>query len=317
MDDVRQTDAADATTKSDWIERIEEIGEEAGYFERLGQRHFAFFSDAAPTLLVSFETLSALRADDPGQMPLGHRIASRHGWSHLTLIADGETWFRDPALYGYFDRLVDDSFFEDFDRVVFYGAGMGGYGACAFSVAAPGATVIALGPVASADPSVCGWDDRLSEYRRLDFTSRYGYAPDMIDGADTVFLAYDPRELPDAMHAALFRRPHVEALPCPLIGAAIAPAFAQMNILEPMIEAACTGTLTRALFYGFYRARRAHTAYLRSLLTKLEHDERPLLAALLCRAVTQGGGRPRFRKRLKTLEDDLAAGGIALPPPRA
>lgn len=316
MEEVRAADAANAQTKAEWIAAIDEIGEEAGYFERLGARHFAFFTDAAPTLLVSFESLGVVRSADPGQMPLGHRIAAQHGWSQLSIIADGETWFRDPAVYGYFDRLVDDAFFEDFDRVVFFGAGMGGYGACAYSVAAPGATVVALNPVATVDPSVCGWDERLAEYRRLDFTSRYGYAPDMIDGAAAVFLAYDPRETPDAMHAALFRRPHVTPLACPYLGAEIAPAFAFMNILSPLIEAACQGRLTPALFHEYYRARRNYTPYLRTLLGVLERDGRTLLAALLCRAVSRGGARPRFQQRLQALEARLAEDGVTLPPAR-
>jgi hypothetical protein len=316
MEDVRAVDAANAQTKAEWIARIDEIGEEAGYFERLGGRHFAFFTDAAPTLLVSFESLSMVRSADPGQMPLGQRIAAQHGWSQLSIIADGETWFRDPAVYGYFDRLVDDAFFEDFDRVVFFGAGMGGYGACAYSVAAPGATVVALNPVASVDPAVCGWDERLADYRRHDFNSRYGYAPDMIDGAAAVYLAYDPRETPDAMHAALFRRPHVTSLTCPYLGAEIAPAFAQMNILSPLIEAACEGRLTRPLFNKFYRARQNYTPYLRTLLGVLERDERPLLAALLCRAVSRGDIRPRFQQRLQALQERLAEDGVTLPADR-
>ena len=116
-------------------------------------------------------------------MPLGAEHRAAGGWSHLCLIAEGDTWFRDPAVYAYFDRLVDDAFFEDFDHVLFYGAGMAGYAACAYSVAAPGAQVLALNPRATLDPAAGRWDDRDRAARRLDFTSRYGYAPDMLEGA--------------------------------------------------------------------------------------------------------------------------------------
>lgn len=57
-------------------------------------------------------------------------------WSSLSLISEGDTWFRDPAVYRYFDRLVDDRFFEGFDEVLFFGAGPCGYAAAAFSVCA-------------------------------------------------------------------------------------------------------------------------------------------------------------------------------------
>lgn len=317
MEDLRIMDAAGATTKAEWLSRIEEIGEEIGYFERLGRRHFAFLNDAGPTLLVSFEALGSARGGDESQMPLGHRIAARKGWSSLSIIADGETWFRDPAVYGYFDRLVDDSFFEDFDRVVFYGAGMGAYAAAAYSVAAPGATVIVLQPVATLDPAQCEWDDRFSEHRRLDFTSRYGYAPDMIDGAGGVFVLYDPEEPLDAMQAALFRKPHVTALRCRKLGGAIEPMLGQMDILVPMVEAACEGRLTSSLFFRLYRARRQHGGYSRGLLAKIDKADRPVLAAILCRSVLKLMNRPRFRKRLSELEEELEELGLTLPPERA
>jgi len=316
MDDVRLMDAAGAGTKAEWMKLVDEIGEEAGYFEPLGQHHNALFFDAGTTLLVSFESLSALRASHDSQMPLGQRIAARHGWSSLTIIADGETWYRDPAVYGYFDRLVDDAFFEDFDRVVFYGAGMGAYAACAYSVTSPGATVLAVQPVATLDPALAGWDDRFREMRRLCFTDRYGYGPDMLDGAARAFMLYDPHEPLDAMHAALYHRPFVTALPCPLVGPEVEPVLSRMGILEELIEATCEARLTRELFYRLFRARRETTQYLRTLLGRLEREDRLVLAALLCRAVTSDGGRPRFRNRLRDLEQKLAEQGITLPPSR-
>ena len=56
-----------------------------------------------------------------GDHTIGWEFVRRHGWSHLCLISDGDTWFRDRKIWGYFDRLIDDGFFEDFDQVIFYG----------------------------------------------------------------------------------------------------------------------------------------------------------------------------------------------------
>ncbi|MFN6978284.1 MAG: phosphoadenosine phosphosulfate reductase, partial [Gemmobacter sp.] len=185
-------DASAATDRASWLACLDAIAEDAGYLEALGPRHWAFFHDDSPTLLVTFETVDAIRGGSPGQMPLGWDIARANGWSHLCLIADGATWWRDRRVWGFFDRLVDDAFFEDFDRVCFYGAGAGGYAAAAYSVAAPGATVLALRPRATLDPGVAGWDPRDRTARRLDFTSRYGFAPDMTEGAGKVFVLADP-----------------------------------------------------------------------------------------------------------------------------
>ena len=195
MSDDAKTDtlpATDAPTDADadWLAQLDAIGDEKGYFQTVGPHHWALFVDEAPTLLVSFETKDNLRAR-PGQLPVAHAIAAKHGWSHLCLIADGPTWYRDPAVYGYFDRLVDDAFFEDFDRVLFFGAGQGGYAAAAFSVTAPGASVLLMNPRATLNPTIARWDNRDRAARRLDFTSRYGYAPDMIEGAGKVFVLHE------------------------------------------------------------------------------------------------------------------------------
>ena len=76
--------------------------------------------------------------------------------------------------------MVDYGFFDELDQVVFYGSGPCGYAAAAFSVAAPGATVVAVQPQAKLDPRVTVWDSRHRKMRRADFTSRYGYAPDVL-----------------------------------------------------------------------------------------------------------------------------------------
>ena len=296
---VPQTAAA-ATDRASWLKLIDVIGEEAGYFQTVGSRHWAFFADESPTLLVSFETVDQARAR-PDQMPLAHGIAAAKGWSHLCLIADGDTWYRDPAVYAYFDRLVDDAFFEDFDRVVFYGAGMGGYAACAFSVTAPGATVLALNARATLNPALAGWDHRHPAARRLDFSSRYGYAPDMVEGTGKVFLLHDPLNPVDAMHAALFRAPFVTALPARHLGDKAEADLTQMAILPALIEAAAEDRLTAASFANLWRKRRDFAPYLKRLLELANKAQRPGHEAMICRSVTRRLRAPRFRKRLAEL----------------
>lgn len=306
------TDLA-ALSPAEWAARLDKIGDEAGYCTSLGGHHRVFFADQGPVLLVTFETVAEIRARQADQLPMGFAIASARGWSSLAIIADSDTWFRDRAVYGYFDRLVDDAFFEDFDRVVFYGAGMAGYAAAAYAVASPGATVVALAPQATLDPRIAGWDHRFAQMRRTSFTDRYGYAPDMLDGAGEAFIAYDPLEPMDAMHAALFRKPFVTTLPCPAMGANLATGLANLGLIEPMLVAACEGRFSTQVFWRLYRARRNSTRYLRLLAARTDTAGRPLLTALLCRNVVRRLGAPRFRNRLEALLPELAAMGITLP----
>lgn len=286
-----------------WLDNLDTIGEARGYFEPVGKNHSAILSDEGPVLIVTFETIKGIRRQDPNAEPLGFELVAENGYSNLCILAHSDTWFRDPAVYGYFDRLLDDGFFEDFDQVVFYGEGMCGYGAAAFSVASPGATVLAINPQATLDPLVTSWDDRFKSQRRRSFTDRYGFAPDMIEGSDRTFIIYDPEEELDAMHAALFARPNVSLLRCANMGQNLSTSFKSMGFLQSMIETACTGDMVAKDFYALYRARREYAPYLRSLLTRLDDDGRTKFAAALCRNVLdRNHGGPRFRKRLRQID---------------
>jgi len=293
-------DASAATDRNVWLALIDQIGAEEGHFHTVGPQNWALFVDDSPTLIVSFETIDSARAR-PGQMPLAHHIAAANGWSHLCLISDGQTWFRDPAVYGYFDRLVDDAFFEDFDRVLFYGAGPSAHAACAFSVASPGAQVLLVNPIATLNPAIAGWDDRHRADRRRDFTSRYGYAPDMAEGCARLSLIFDPALKPDAMHAALFHAPYAQALPARLGGPALEGEFARLGILTDIVMQAAAGRLTAYSFATLWRKRRDDANYLKNLLLRAETSGRKGLAIVLCQNVVTRLKLNRFRKRLAEL----------------
>jgi hypothetical protein len=287
-----------------WTARLQEIADEHGYFEPLGAGHMAAFIDHGKSLLVSFESAEHARRFNPDSAPRGFGFVERLGWSSLTIVSEDESWFREPQIYGYFDRLTDDGFFEDFDQVVFYGAHAGGYAAAAYSVAAPGARVVAIRPQATLDPAYAGWDNRFRPARRTDFNSRYGFAPDMIEAADQAFVLLDPGPMMDAMHAALFRRPNVTRLACPRLGWRLDVALDQMQILAPVIEAAMAGSLSSLRFAQLWRARRENYSYLRGVLNQLDRSGHPLLAARLCRYAAARFDKPPFADRLAELQSE-------------
>jgi hypothetical protein len=286
VDDETDTLASKGATEASdgWLQAMETSSEEEGYLEPLGNRHWAFFLDDSTTLLVTFETAADIRAR-PGNMPRGYHIALARRWSHLCIIAEGQTWYRDKRVYGYFDRLVDDAFLEDFDKVVFYGAGgMSGYAAAAFSVTAPGASVLLVAPRATMDADIASWDDRDPETRRMSFTDRYGFAPDMTEGAGQVFVICDPHHAPDAMQATLFARPHVTRLSMRQTGAATAQIVEATGMSEALIDAAMAAKLDRAAFDLIWRAaRRGHAPYLQALRDDNAAQGRAVRAACLDR----------------------------------
>ena len=287
--------------RADWLRAMDARCAEVGYFEPVGDRHWAWLHDDGPNLLVSFETLDSILAR-PDQLSFGHAVAAERGWSHLCLISDGDSWFRDDKVYRYFDRLVDEAFFEDFDRVLFTGMGTGAHAACAYSVCAPGAAVVAIRPRATLDPAVTGWDDRYAALRRLDFTSRYGYAPDMAEGASAVWLVYDPAVKADLAHAALFRGPQVHHLRARNAGDRLGDVLHSIGILPRLLTEACEGTLTRHVFARLWRRRMRNILFLKELLAKTEAIQNQRRLWVVCRVVSGRVNLPRARRLLGRLQ---------------
>ena len=294
---------------AEWLSRLRDIGEKDGYFSSLGQDHAAVFVERShDVLFVAFESLFGIRSVSDTGMPVAFDVCSRRGWSHLSLIAKKQTWYRDRRVWSYFDRLVDYGFFEDFDRVIFYGAGMCGYAAAAFSVVAPGATVIAVSPQATLDRPLTQWDARFPTTRRSDFKSRYAYAPDMLEAADQAYLIYDPDETEDAMHAALFQGSNIHHHRYRRGGAgAIETDLRALGLVSAIAEKAANGSLTPAKLAAMLRLRKRHVPYLRALLSRVLAEDRPALTAALCRAVLSDRPIPRFKQHLEEAERRLAA----------
>lgn len=285
-----------------------EIGSD-GFQRQLDDDHWVTFIGRGPNLLVTFEPLENTLATDESGLPLGMDFVEDKGWSLLHFSNRTESWFRSPAMYEFLDEMVDDCFFEDFDKVTFYGAGTSGYSAAAFSVASPGANVIVIRPQATLDTEKAGWDHRYPEARRLKFSDRYGYAPDMLEGAGLAVVIYDPIEHLDAVHASLFQGVNVLRLKCRYMRDTIDLSLNQMEVLHRCIEMTSEGKLTAEVFYKMLRVRRNHSRYLRSFMFYVDREQQTLRTAVVCAHVLQRINGPAFRRKLAAARDKLAAKG--------
>lgn len=289
-------------SRGEWLGALREIGETYGFAEPMGKNHAAIFIEEGDTLLVGFETMAGIETLSETRTPIGFDMVGAAGWSSLSLLSHGDTWFRDPRVYDFFDQLIDDGFFDEFETVLFYGAGPCGYAAAAYSVASPGARVLVLQPQATLDPRVTEWDERFTEERRRDFTSRYGFAPRMLDAADHAYVIYDPRERLDAMHSALFERPNATRFRAPFMGGSLQTDLRALDLLTALLTAAAERRLDAVSFARMLRARRDHPPYLRRLLARLDAENRDGLSLMLCQNVVARMHAPRFRRRLAQLE---------------
>ncbi|ROT98583.1 phosphoadenosine phosphosulfate reductase [Histidinibacterium lentulum] len=277
-----------------------------GSVRRLGRSHEAIFRPGiGRDLIVTFETEARLEEADAGVVPTARHLAEVTDASWLCMVSEGATWFRDAAVFDFFDGLTDEGLFDEADAVLFMGAGAGGYAAAAYSVAAPGAAVIALRPQATLSAETAGWDARFFGARRRDFEGRYGYAPDMLEAAGQAMVLHDPEVEEDAMHAALFRREGVMRLRCRGLGYEIDEHLGSMGVLEPLAGSALEGSLAEPLFWRLYRARRKHFGYLHALMRRTRDDGRLEFARRVCRHGLEATGRPFFRKRLESMEERL------------
>ena len=283
-----------------WFAQLEDVSEDLGYFEHL-EKHAAAFIDAGPRLLVTFENADTITQRSKESEPFGFNFVREEGWSHLGIYAHSESWYRENRIYRYFDRLIDDGFFEDFDDVLFYGADGGAYAAAAFSVAAPGCRVLAVRPQATLDPRITGFDQRYKDQRIKDFSSRFGYAPDMIEAADRAYVAFDPHQLMDAAHTALFTKRNMTPLRCHGLGSRLDRALEGLDILDVMVHDAMEGTLNTQSFGKMLRARRNYPPYLRSLYNQAMKRDRMDLAVNICAHALRAGHTRFFDEQFDTL----------------
>jgi len=296
---------------TDWLDALEDVADEHGYFEPLGRDLCAFFIDAGPKLLVTFETRASISRFSKANEPLGFAFVREDGWSHMCILTDTPTACRNPRLYRFFDGLVDESFFDRFDDVLFMGEHLGGYAAAAYSVTAPGARVLAFRPLATLESDRAGWDNRHVTARRQSFTDRYGYAPDMTEAARSVHVVFDPTDRSDAMHAALFVAPNTTLHRARFFGVDLMLRLNEGKALPEVIRTAMRGGLDHPTFGALLRPLRwsvnARVVRLLNLLRSRPQPERTLRYCDIIRAQRKVPQIERYHAEITAKSDEASA----------
>ena len=272
-----------------------------GGFYREGGEHAMLFIPRSDMLVVTFDNLDIAMEKREDKRPWGFSFVEKQGWSMLGVTAAGWTWFRDPWVYSQFDDLKEQGFFKRFKRVVFYGASMGGYGACVFAAACPGADAVAISPQSTLDKKLVPFETRYKAAWGRDFSGPYGDAAKVSDTAGRVTLIYDPYEPLDAGHVNRFEAPNVVKLRAPLMGHRLGSSLNQMGILSPIVLGALNGTLTEAEFYQHLRARKQFGRYQKELFNRALEKGHPELARKMGRWVLTHGGNRHIRKALEAM----------------
>ena len=291
---------APAADDGGWAAIARDLAGADGFY-RANDAHSFLFIPRGRVLVVTFDNLDLAMGKREDRRPWGFSFIEKQGWSMLGVMANGWTWYRDPWVSDQFDDLAASGFFAGFDRVVFYGASMGGYAACAFSGAAPGADVVAISPQSTVDKALVPWETRYKTVWGADFSGKYGDAALVSGAARRVTLLYDPFEPLDAGHANRFTLPNTLKLRANLMGHRLGSSLLQMGILTPIILEALGGTLTEAGFYRLLRARRDFPRYQRELFHRLVARGHPGLARRLGDYLLRQGDNRAIRQAMAAL----------------
>jgi len=292
------------TTENDegWNQIATRLAGNDGFYRPGPEGHsFLYIPRDENTLVVTFDNLDITMNKREDRRPWGYAFIEQQGWSMLGVLAGGWTWYRNPWVSEQFDDLRDTGFFKKFKRVVFYGASMGGYAACAFSPAAPGADVVAISPQTTLDKSVVPWETRYKVAWDRDFTGPYGDAAQVSDAARKVYILYDPYEPLDSGHVNRFEHDNVEYLRAPLLGHRLGSSLSQMGILSPIILGALAGTLTSQDYYQMLRSRKAFPRYQRELFTRAVDKGHRKLAKRLGEYILARDDNRKVRQGMKAL----------------
>ncbi|MFN3938374.1 MAG: hypothetical protein ACK4KW_12450 [Gemmobacter sp.] len=291
---------ASAPASAEWSAIAGGLAGRDGFFREGDEGHSFLYIPRGRTLVVTFDNLDIAMGKREDRRPWGFSFIEQQGWSMLGVMAGGWTWYRNPWVATEFDRLRDSGFFGRFDRVVFYGASMGGYAAAAFCPACPGADVVAISPQSTLDRRLVPWESRYRTAWGRDFSGPYGDAAAVSAAARRVLLFYDPYEDLDAAHADRFTGANVTKLRAPLLGHRLGSSLQQMGILSPIVTAALEGHLTEADFYRALRARKAFPRYQRELFARAL-PRHPKLARQMGRWVLERGDNRQIRLALESL----------------
>ncbi|WP_299140482.1 hypothetical protein [uncultured Tateyamaria sp.] len=233
-------------------------------------RHCAVFMPRSAKLLVTFDHFGSIHSAPP-RLPWGHALAAEMGWSHLGNMTKQNDWFRHKDMFALYRKLRDEAFFADFEEVVFYGASMGGYAACAFSVVRPGARVVAISPQTTLRKSIVPFETRFPEGRKLgQWSGPWVDAAETARSASSVKIIYDPWWGPDAAHAARFTGRRVDRYVAPFMGHRVPQHLKSMGLMSTVASRAIKGGLHPTKFRSLLRKRHRDAGYVTALLKRAQ-----------------------------------------------
>ena len=233
-------------------------------------RHAAFFVPRGQTLVVTFDNMKSREQPGPGY-PFAFHPLAKVGHSHLGVVMSRRNdWFRHKAVDQFFDSLRARGFFDRFERIVFYGSSMGGYGALSFSAFCPGADVFAISPQSSLCPHHAPFEDRYKNgFSRGNWSGPFADGALAAHSARQVTVIYDPYEPLDQAHVDRLPQHNLTRLRTPFLGHVPARHLKHMGLMGTIARMGWDGTLTASAFREMRRqGRKSGKTAVRAILSE-------------------------------------------------
>lgn len=261
----------------------------------------AWFERRSDVLVVSFDNLSSVGEYDPPQ-PWLYARAEKAGVSLLGIMASRKDWYRNGDTAALIGALRDAGLFAGFRRVLFTGASMGGFAACAYARLVPDAAVLAFSPQSTLDRKRAPFERRYRYgSKKWDWTGDFSDAAGVADGRE-ITLVYDPKVPEDAAHAARLDGAGVVHLRVPRTGHRAIRSLKALGVLDGLIEGQMRGDFDAGAFWRGFRARRGDVGWQRGICAEaVARGHQPLLrraVAAMIRAYPEHGFARREAKRL-------------------
>ncbi len=277
-----------AAVAADRFSEVAALAESRGGFFRKGTVNAAAFIPGGADLVVTFDDQRHARHGGP-RWPADYALLDRKlGVSVLGVMSEARNWFREDFVHDLFDELSARGFFARFDRVLFLGAGMGGFAALSYARAAPGAAVLSLAPQSTMDRDVLPGETRWGWTAGLDWSGRYRDAAEALPEAGAVTIATDRLAAADRPHIARLAGANVTVLNAPFMGGGIADVLRGTGLLDGLVTAALRGTLSPAAWSRSLRARRDYGPYRDALLRRAEAAGHGALVSRLRTSLSEG-----------------------------
>ena len=236
------------------------------YQKELDGYYIDYISGESNTLVITFEPVMADNILlNSKREAWGLNFLYKEGFSVLGVKSKKLDWFRGKELHTFFRSEVISSFFSSFEKVVFYGGSMGGFGCLTFSDACPGAIVIAMGPQSTLSNALVSWE------KRFPLALEQDWSGDFIDGkvgaskAKKVYAIYDPYVLPDRKHIERLDPHNLIKLPLHFMGHRIPAALLRMGVLKQVVLQAINEELDTKNFKEISKYKRLLPQYYTAL----------------------------------------------------